>query len=242
MIVDGRICIFSYQSVHRKTIDTLCRLKLNGYTNVIVYAMPFHYSKSFIPYITHRPVIEETDSLNSFDYKMLVRNLGYEVREIMNYAEIDEMPETVFLVCGAGIIPDEIIHKYRIINAHPGYIPMARGLDALKWAIWENCPIGVTTHILGDYVDAGNIIERREVPVYKDDTFHALAYRQYDTEIDMLVRAIEKVDCFEFFTDGENYPVHRRMPHEIEDKLYSAFDTYKMRTCSGCAAWGSQDS
>lgn len=41
-----------------------------------------------------------------------------------------------------------MIQKYRIINAHPGYIPVVRGLDSLKWAIVEGLPIGVTTHLL----------------------------------------------------------------------------------------------
>ena len=45
----------------------------------------------------------------------------------------------------------------------------------------------------------------------------------------MLVRAVELVDQITFFTDGENYPVHRRMPHEIEKRIYEEFERYKLK-------------
>ncbi|MCH5261442.1 MAG: phosphoribosylglycinamide formyltransferase [Lachnospiraceae bacterium] len=226
-----RICVLTYQTVHRKTMDTLFRLKINGYENVCVYAKPFHYIKKYTPLIVHRPVVEEFDCFNSPAYSEIIYNLGYEVRNIDSYEEIDEVPATVFLVCGAGLIPAEVLHKYCIINAHPGYIPVVRGLDALKWAIVEGNPIGVTTHVLGDYVDAGDVIERRKVPIYNNDTFHTVAYRQYEMEIQMLVRAIEQVGNISFFSDGEDYPVHRRMPNEIEKGLYHEFENYKNRIC-----------
>lgn len=222
-----RICVLSYQSVHKKTIDTLVRLKINGYANVCVYAKPFHYRKNYTPQIQHRPLIEEMDALNTVGYEKIIQNIGYEVQNIDKWEEIDEKPFTIFLVCGAGIISSEVTKRYTVINAHPGYLPMVRGLDALKWAIMEEKVIGVTTHLLGDYVDAGYIIERRRVPIYDNDTFHTVAYRQYEMEIEMLVQAVKKVNMVAFFSDGENYPVHRRMPHELESKLYSAFERYK---------------
>lgn len=72
-------------------------------------------------------------------------------------------------------MPKEFVGSYTIINSHPGYIPNCRGLDAFKWAIAENQPIGVTTHLLGKDIDAGKIIERRIIDIYQTDTFHAVA-------------------------------------------------------------------
>ena len=77
--------------------------------------------------------------------------------------------------CGSA--DEEFISRYRIINSHPGYIPLARGLDSFKWALYYHLPIGVTTHFLGEYVDAGEVIERREIPINDTDTFHSLALR-----------------------------------------------------------------
>lgn len=231
MKINERICVLTYQTMHRKTMDTLFRLKINGYMNVCVYAKPFHYTKKYTPLIAHRPAVEEFEGFNGPGYSDIINNLGYEVRNIDSYEEIDEAATTIFLVCGAGLIPEKVVNKYRIINAHPGYIPVVRGLDSLKWAIAEGSPIGVTTHILGDYVDAGDIIERRKVPIYNNDTFHTVAYRQYEMEIRMLVRAIEQVNHISFFTDGEDYPVHRRMPNAVEKSIYEEFEKYKVRIC-----------
>ena len=223
-----RICILSYQTIHRKTYDALVRLKAMGYSNVCVYAKPFHYVKKYTPLITHRPEIEKTDPLLQNSYISLIENLGFTCVNITTYEEIKEKEDAVFLICGAGIIPESILHKYKIINAHPGYLPMERGLDALKWAIVEHEPIGVTTHILGDATDAGQVIERRKVSIYQEDTFHAVAYRQYELEIQMLVDAVEKVNQIAFFASGDTYPIHRRMPHEIEKTLLAEFEKYKL--------------
>ena len=89
------------------------------------------------------------------------------------------------------------------MNAHPGYIPLARGLDALKWAVLEGLPVGATTHFLGNEVDAGEVIERRELEIRSAESFFELGMRVYRTEVDMLVRALEKLDePHEFIASG----------------------------------------
>ena len=61
-----------------------------------------------------------------------------------------------------------------------------KGLDALKWAIYQEQPIGVTTHYISDTADGGELIERRVIPIYFEDSFHSLATRVYEVEIEML--------------------------------------------------------
>lgn len=222
-----KIATLSYQSVHRKTIDTLCLLKMLGYDDVQVYAKPFSYVKKYKPQICHRPSAENYYELNKVGYYNLVENLGYKITNIDDYLEINEPESTIFLVCGAGIIPREITKKYKIINSHPGFIPNERGLDALKWAIIEKQPIGVSTHLIGDYVDAGSIIERRQVDVFKNDSFYSLAERVYETEIQMLVSAVKKAEEISFFSDGRDFIVHKRMPNEVEARLFEEFEEYK---------------
>ena len=222
-----KVCVLTYQMVHRKTYDTIARLKAFGYSDVTVYAKPFHYQKRYVPYFDHRPNLMEDFPMQSIGYEDVVRNYGYALKKIQEYDEIEEQTGTIFLVCGAGIIPKSVLDKYRLINAHPGYIPYVRGLDALKWAFMEHHPIGVTTHLLGEYIDAGYVLERKTIAVYPGDTLHAVAYRQYELEIQMLVNAIEKCDTISFFTDGEGYPIHRRMPYQQEIQLESEFQKYK---------------
>lgn len=183
---------------------------------VTVFAEPLHYKKKFKPLIEHRPGL-----CNELTTEEICRNFGFQYYKSFHGDILP--PESIMLVCGAGIIPEDLIKKYRIINAHPGYIPNVRGLDALKWAIYDGQPIGVTTHLLGEHVDAGQIIDRKIVPLYFNDTFHAVAQRQYEMEVRMLVEAVEKIDHPGEYADPLQYPLRRRMPHELETRVMERF-------------------
>lgn len=224
MDTSQRVAVLTYNCSHRKTYDTLCLLRARGYDNIIVYAHSMMYRKRYQPLIEHRPQ-------NIIEYPLpenICSNFGYTYAFVKDYDNIQEGKDTVFLLCGAGLIDDNFIKNHRIINSHPGYIPFARGLDAYKWEIYYNLPIGVTTHFLGKYIDAGEIIERREILVGQYDTFHSVAERVYQNEIDMLVGAIEKVnDPHEFMLPQKEFPVHRRMPHEKEKDLFNRFRNRK---------------
>ena len=100
---------------------------------------------------------------------------------------------------------------------------MARGLDSFKWSLYYDLPIGVTTHFLGEYVDAGEVIERREIEIKKYDTFHSLAQRVYENEINMLVGAIDLADKEHMTIIPENKEVFKRMPKEIEMEMIRRF-------------------
>lgn len=209
----------TYDVPHRKTYDTLCLLKASGYHNVLVWATPMRYAKKFHPIYEHRPPVS-----NRIRTDDLCRNFGYDY--FLSERGYEDMPidsNTPVLICGAGIIPDDIRKRLTLINAHPGYIPLARGLDAFKWAIHEGAPIGVTTHLIGDEVDAGAVIERRRVPVYGNDTFHALAQRVYETEISMLAGALEKLREGTTYIPAGNNALHKRMGPEIEKDLLREF-------------------
>lgn len=220
------IGILTYNIKHRKTYDTLCMLKAKGYKDVMVYAIPLHYKKKFVPLIEHRPSM-----LWDITTKELCNNLGYEYVDIKDYCEIKQEKGDIILVCGAGILPDEFLEKYKVINAHPGYIPNCRGLDALKWAIYDGEKIGVTTHIIGKEVDAGEIIIREVVPVSKNDTFFLVAQKVYEREIYLLVKSIELLEnnVKTKYISGDGFEVHKRMPNSIEEQLLNKFEDYKKR-------------
>lgn len=211
--------VLTYNTLHRKTYDTLCLLKASGYHDVLVWAVPMHYKKKFKPIYEHRPSLS-----NQISTKEVCANFGYQYIVSENgYADIPVDASIPILSCGAGIIPQEIVDRYTIINSHPGYIPYARGLDSFKWAIYDDLPIGVTTHFLGDEVDAGKIIERREIPVYTNDTFHALAQRVYENEVEMLVGALKRYENECFYESAGNHVLHKRMPPEQEMQLMEKF-------------------
>lgn len=219
-----KIAVLTYPVKHRKTYDVLSLLRANGYPDVKVYAVPFHYQKEHSPLIQHRP--EMNFQIPDIGELCLNLGYGYERGELESF-NIDK--ERIILIAGAGILPKEFVDGHIIINAHPGYIPNCRGLDAFKWAIAEKQPLGVTTHLLCGEIDAGKIIERRIIDIYKTDTFHSVAQRVYENEVSMLVEAIEKSDGKHLkAVSVENNELHKRMPREIEINLMDLFEQYKM--------------
>ncbi len=218
-----KVAVLTYPVKHRKTFDLLSILKANGYQDVNVFATPFHYQKKKYPLYQHRPEM----NYNVPETELICNNLGYGYSE----GQIDDFNienDRIVLIGGAGILPESFVKTHTIINAHPGFIPNCRGLDAFKWAIVENQPIGVTTHIIGEYIDAGLVIDRRIIPVYKSDTFHSLAQRVYENEVSMLIEAIDLChsDCIKMIYPGD-YEVHKRMPVTIEQQIMVLFEEYK---------------
>lgn len=223
MAIREKIAVLTYPVKHRKTYDVLSLLKANGYTDVMVCAIPFRYQKKKFPIYQHRPEM----NFMIPDMEIFCKNLGYQyiVGELESF-EIEK--GRIVLIAGAGILADEFVKEHVVLNAHPGYIPECRGLDAFKWAIVEDKPIGVTTHLVGDYIDAGLVIERRVIDIYMSDTFHSVAHRVYENEVSMLVEAIEKyrMDTMHMMSPGDT-EVHKRMPENMERELFRKFEDYK---------------
>lgn len=222
------IYILTYNDAHRKTYDVLNLLKAYGHKDVTVIALPYHYAKKQKPLINHRPQVYA-----AIPPDMLCKALDYKYEFINSFAEITQILDKKagpILICGAGIIPAELIEKYILINSHPGILPLVRGLDAVKWAIYEMQPIGVTTHIIDNEPDAGFLIDQKIIEVTWGDSFHSLVQIQYEMEIIMLVEALEKVKNISHKRiNAEGFPIHKRMGQDLEKQLFLKFEEYKQK-------------
>ena len=219
------IYVLTYDSIHKKTQDILIRLKLNGYNNVTVLATPWIKRKNFIPLIPHRNFKAINISLNDLCSKLKYSLNRIDTDNLNEYFSYSD--KGTILIGGAGILAKELVENNKIINSHPAFLPYVRGLDALKWAIYNDEKIGVTSHIISVECDAGKLIKRELVPLYSWDTFHSIAYRQYELEIDLLVSSIldiKEVELNELSTDVSK-PM-RRMPHSKE---YEMLEKLKIR-------------
>lgn len=84
------------------------------------------------------------------------------------------------------IVPEEILDvpDRGAVNFHKAYLPYNRGANPNVWSIVEDAPAGVSLHYMTAEVDAGPIVDRREVPVHPDDDGRSLYDRleaaQYD--------------------------------------------------------------
>lgn len=221
-----RVFILAYNCPHRKTFDVLTGLKALGYKDITVFVSPMTYKKKFSPLLQHRPA-----EVYLIGTQELCKHLGFDVIFLENLQDLNrfivEIGNAPVLVAGAGLIPEGLLDEITFINAHPGYIPYARGLDAFKWSIIQNLPIGVTSHILGHEIDAGEIIDRVRIIPADGDTFHSLAYRVYQQEIKMLIESVEKYKNIQSVKSAlTEFPVHRRMPNDVEKKIDITLKSY----------------
>ena len=221
------IYLLTYDHPHRKTQDLLYHLKVAG-VNLHVIATAWEERKNFKPLFTTKP------EPYAYSPALISEKLGFKFDKIplVDVVEVVTLHEgqfpqpplpklnlrgEVIIIAGAGILGKDFVKNNTVINAHCGWLPKVRGLDALKWAIYHNYPIGVTTHVVDEKCDAGFLIERREVSLYPQDTLYSIAMRQYEQEISMLVDAVrlERYLNTALFNEPADEP-HRRMKHSTE--------------------------
>lgn len=176
------IYVLTYDRPHRKTQDLLYRLALAG-ADCQILLLEWQERKN------HRPLFQVKPEPFSCGPQRLCERLGWTYVH-GNQAIMDSLSDEVIVIAGAGILPERFVKDNTVINAHCGWLPQIRGLDALKWAIYYDEIIGVTTHVVDGRVDVGRLIDRREVSLYPIDSLCNIAMRQYEMELDMLVETV----------------------------------------------------
>tara|TARA_Y100000590_G_scaffold119763_1_gene137088 strand:+ start:1320 stop:2015 length:696 start_codon:yes stop_codon:yes gene_type:complete len=222
------IFVITYNYPHRKTQDLLFRLVAKKYDEITVFSTPWVDRKNFVPYMPHRPFEFHSNATINIYPKELSAKLGFNYFELNN---LDDLPtikkDDYVLIGGAGIIKKELTDSKKIINSHPAYLPYVRGLDSMKWAILNDQPLGVTSHIISEEADQGWLIKRLLVPMFEWDTFHSVAIRQYEMEMDLLANAVEDISSASMKSlKKDNIPVFRRMPNNLQKEMFDYFPTY----------------
>ncbi len=225
-----RVGVITYAVPHLKTQQVLALLTLRKELRLSLHVIPFVSRPSRSPLINHRPAqtVGPTPSVLASFYGMPCEEVD-DVRKVNT--DFD-----VAVVAGAGLLPDELVAKKPFINAHPGLIPAVRGLDAFKWAIVEQQPVGCTLHVLDKEVDAGRHLKSVVTPVFAGDTIETLARRHYENEIALMGNFAQ------FLANPENpLPLaegraHKRMPAETEKEMPRLFPAYVERLSAGAKA------
>jgi hypothetical protein len=93
------------------------------------------------------------------------------------------------------ILAPALVKRYdgAIWSLHPGLLPWGQGMHPVFWALWEGTPAGATLHELVAEVNAGPIVEQREVPVLDGDTGGSLHARVEDAERDLFTRWLPRL-------------------------------------------------
>jgi phosphoribosylglycinamide formyltransferase-1 len=228
-----RPVVFAYDFPHKKGQDIILRLTALGCTPRVVLAAPRAVLGLPKPAMRVKP--RHADLVEPEE---LCRGLGIDYQIVEHASEtcllmLDQLDTEIGVVAGARILPPAVIERFRrgIVNLHPGLLPQVRGLDALQWAIMRGQPLGVTAHLIDKRVDAGWILERREIPEYADDTLVDLSLRLYETQLALLKPALERAlreerHTLEHVVGGE---YNRSFPVELAVELLGRFESRRQR-------------
>lgn len=217
-----KIGILTYQSAHLKTAQILSGLLSAKKHELHIFAQPLRSFKPRQPLFEHRPHQFVGD-----DIADIAR------REAISYTAIADDSEVpsgmdIYVVAGAGLLSPECVRGKRILNVHPGVIPLVRGLDAFKWTILGDYPLGLTLHFIDARADMGDILTIVPTPVYQNDTITQLAARHYEAEIRLLIDFERHLSQRSNpFAGAPEQPAHRRMPLAEEQRMLAHFDAYK---------------
>lgn len=89
----------------------------------------------------------------------------------------DLQPDLIAVVAYGKILRNQFITipRYGCINLHSSYLPKYRGASPIQWALMNgDTQTGVTTFMIDEGMDTGNIILQKQVPIGDHDTFGIL--------------------------------------------------------------------
>ena len=82
-------------------------------------------------------------------------------------------PELIAVVAYGKLLPKEILElpKYGCINVHGSLLPKYRGAGPIQWSIIDGeKTTGVTTMYMGEGLDTGDMILKKETPIRENET------------------------------------------------------------------------
>lgn len=228
------ILLFVYDFPHRKCQDFMFQLFMKGINLRVGLVIGAPYKKLNIPKATVRTKIKSENLIHpsiiakrfNWPYLTLNHNSSH-IECIVNAHRID-----LGVVAGARILKPSTFSLFPdgVLNIHPGLIPENRGLDALLWGILNDKPQGVTAHIVDKYIDAGGVLCREEIKIYKDDTVFDISERLHQAQINILWEALHRIeDSCERIEIDPDTPYHSKMSPELEIRALARFNEYKKK-------------
>ncbi len=86
-------------------------------------------------------------------------------------------PDVIVVVAYGRLLPKEILNlpKYGSVNVHASLLPKLRGASPIQWSIVSGAEkTGVTTMLMDEGLDTGDMLEVAEVSILKEDTAETL--------------------------------------------------------------------
>jgi methionyl-tRNA formyltransferase len=119
------------------------------------------------------------------------------VREVDFQEKLKTIGADLFVVAAYGqILPKTLLSfpKYGAVNVHASLLPRYRGSAPIAWAILNGeKKTGVTTMLMDEGMDTGDVLLQAEVPIHEDETTESLHDRLASLGAQLLLETLEKM-------------------------------------------------
>src|SRR5437763_4537200 len=124
-------------------------------------------------------------------------------------ALLEDLAADAIIVVGYGrIIPPWMLSlpKYGNINLHGSLLPKYRGAAPIQWAIAEGEKVsGVTSMLLNEGLDTGDILLQRELAIAPDDTAVTYGQRLSGVGAELMVESLRKLEAGSLTPQPQNH-------------------------------------
>jgi methionyl-tRNA formyltransferase len=106
------------------------------------------------------------------------------------------MPEIIVVVAYGRILPAQILRlpSHGCINIHASLLPKYRGAAPIQWAIINGeKKTGITTMLMDEGLDTGNILLQEETEISYDDNAETLGNKLAEIGASLLIRTIKGI-------------------------------------------------
>jgi methionyl-tRNA formyltransferase len=87
------------------------------------------------------------------------------------------------------------IPKYHCVNVHGSLLPKYRGAAPIQWSVLNgDDETGITTMLMGEGLDTGDILLQRSTPIGENETAAELFDRLAEIGADLLIETLEKLE------------------------------------------------
>lgn len=217
-----RITILTYDAPHKKTHDVLLAMLLRNCFEIQIATVPLVARAERKILFKHRP-----DQFTGPSIREIARAHHLNVHDFQDWRSLQASTD-YFVVCGANLLDGDFCDNNKVLNCHPGLIPMTRGLDSFKWTIFNEEQLGNTLHFIDSGVDLGITIHHQTTDVFNGDDMASLSERHYRNELHLL----SHFDQYLMQGTILDFPLReptKRMPLEIEKEMIERFDRFKAK-------------
>ncbi len=186
-------------------------------------------------------VIAEQNNIPVYQPKTLRDGEAFKILKDIN-------PDVIVVVAYGKILPKEILDlpKYGCINGHASLLPKLRGASPIQWAIVTGEKVtGVTTMLMDEGMDTGDILETSVVDIGDEETAEELFDRLSVISADLMISTLKKAENGELSpkkqnnTDATYAPIIKKEMAHIDfgktaDEICNAIRGFYSWPCAYC--------